>query len=267
LTFDSDVVDANVRAYRAELALTNKVILVAHSNGNVYADEAYDRLTPGERTSVGVVAVATLLGSVPGGGPYVTLVEDGFVALFPGALPPNTTNTGGICPQGLGCHAFVDFYLNGEVSGPRIVQDVSETIPGLVRAPAGTFVALELNDTEFGPDDTVRVALRVTNGAPPRSVDFYLGHLAPDGVTVSFITSLSPLTAVTVTTSEPERFQPLVRNAEMAQGLDLAVPDVLVVTLPSGFPAGPSLVFAGITAAGTQTLVAPLATAEFTFEP
>ena len=74
LTFDSDAVDANVLSYRLELALTNKVILVAHSNGNVYADEAYGRLTPAERTSVGVVAVATLIGSVPGNGPYVTLV-------------------------------------------------------------------------------------------------------------------------------------------------------------------------------------------------
>src|SRR5687767_10001730 len=33
VTFESDQVDANVRAYRAELALRNKVILVAHSNG------------------------------------------------------------------------------------------------------------------------------------------------------------------------------------------------------------------------------------------
>jgi hypothetical protein len=267
LTSDSDVVDANVRSYRAALALRNKVILVAHSNGNVYADEAYGRLTPAERTSVGVVAVATLLGSVPGNGPYVTLVEDTYVAGFPGHLPANTTNTGGFCPEIIGCHAFVGYYLNGVVSGPKIVQDVSDTIPRLVRPPGGTFVALDLNDTNFGPGDTLRARIRVTNGGPARSIDFYLGHLAPDGVTVSFITSLSPLAGVTVRTSEPERFQPLVRSAEIQQGLDVTMPDALVFTFPPSFPGGDSSLFAAITVAGTQNLVAPLATAGFTFAP
>jgi hypothetical protein len=267
LAFDSDVVDANVRAYRAELALRNKVVLVPHSNGNVYADEGYGRLTPAERTGVGVVAVATLLGSVPGDGPYVTLVEDAFVALFPGHLPANTTNTGGLCPEGFGCHAFVDFYLNGAVSGPKIVQDVSDTIPRLTRPAGGTFVGLDLNDTSFGSGDTLRARLRVTNGAPARSVDFYLGLLAPDGVTISFITSLSPLAGVTVKITEPERFQPLVRNAAIEPGFDVAVPDVIAGTLSASFPAGRSVLFAAITAAGTQSLAAPVATAPFSFAP
>jgi hypothetical protein len=267
LTFDSDTVDANVLSYRLALALGNKVILVAHSNGNVYAAEGYGRLTSAERTSVGVVAVATLLGSVPGNGPYVTLVEDAFVRAFPEALPANTTNTGGFCPEFFGCHAFVDFYLDGIVSGPKIVQDVSDTIPRLVRPPGGTFVALDLNETDFGPGDTLRARLRVTNGAPARNIDFYLGRLLPDGVTVFFITSLSPLSGVTVKTSEPEKFQPLVRNAQIQQGLDVTFTDAFVFTFPPDFPEGDSLLFAGITAAGTQTLVAPLATAGFTFSP
>ena len=89
----------------------------------------------------------------------------------------------------------------------------------------------------------------------------------PDGATVFFITSLSPLAGVTVKTSEPERFQPLVRNAEIQQGLDITIVDALVMALPPDFPEGDSLLFAGITVAGTQDLVAPLATAEFTFEP
>jgi hypothetical protein len=267
LTSDSDVVDANVRSYRAELALTNKVVLVAHSNGNVYAEEAYGRLTPAERTSVGVVAVATLLGSVPGDGPYVTLVEDTYVAAFPGHLPANTTNTGGFCPEVIGCHAFVANYMNGGESGPKIVRAVSDTIPRLVRPPAGTFVGLDLNETDFGPGDTFRARLRVTNGGPARPVDFYFGYLAPDGVTVTFITSLSPLAGVSVKISEPDKFQPLVRNTEMQQRLDLTMPDILVVTASPDFPEGQSLLFAAITAAGTRDLVAPIATAEFTFEP
>lgn len=267
LNFDSDQVDANVRLYRAELALTNKVILVAHSNGNVYADEAYRRLTPLERTSVGVVSVATLLGHVPGDGPYVTLEEDTFLLGFPGHLPANTTNTGGFCPDVVGCHGFVEFYIEGSASGPRIVGAVNGTIPVLARPPAGTFVGLTLNETDFEEDDTLRASIRVTNGAPTRRVDFYFGRLLPDGVTVFFFTSLSPLAGVTVMTNEPERFQPLLRDVEMQQGLDVSAPDVLVTTLPSNFPEGQSLLFAGITATGTHDLVVPLALAEFGFEP
>jgi hypothetical protein len=267
LTFDSDAVDANVVSYRLALALGNKVILVAHSNGNVYADEGYGRLTPAERTSVGVVAVATLIGSVPGNGPYVTLDEDTFVTGFPGHLPANTTNTGGFCPDIIGCHAFVDFYLDGGTSGPKIVLAVSNTIAQLVRPPGGTLLALDLNETDFDPGDTLRARLRGANGGPARIIDFYLGRLLPDGVTVFFITSVSPLAGVTVTTSEPERFQPLVRNVEIPQGLDIAIPDALVFTLPPNFPEGQSFLFAAITAAGTLDLVAPIAAAEFSFEP
>jgi len=146
------------------------------------------------------------------------------------------------------------------------VQDVSDTIPRLVRPPGGTFVALELNETDFGPGDTIRAGLWVTNGAPTRRIDFYLGYLAPDGITVSFITSLSPLTFVTATRSETERFQPLVRNAEMQQGLDFMRPDAVVAMLPPNFPEGDSVAFAAITAAGTLELLTRIATAEFTFE-
>ena len=265
-TFDSSVVDDNVTSYRTELALGNKVILVAHSNGNVYADEAYGRMTPLERTSAGVVAVATLLDSVPGNGPYVTLVEDTLIAGIPGHLPANTTNTGGACPDVHGCHAFVEFYLNGVASGPRIVQAVSNTIPQLVR-PAVVSLTLTLNQASFRPGDTIRVGLRVVNPGPARSVDFYFGQLWPDGVTVSFATSLSPLAGVTVTTRDSEEFQPLVRTISIAQGLDLTIPDVLVATLPPNFPTGQSAVFAAITIPETLDIAAPVASAPFTFTP
>ena len=265
LTFDPAVVDAHVAMYRAELALGNKVLLVAHSNGNVYADQAYGRLSPVERTSVGVVAVATPLGSVPGNGPYVTLVEDKFLQGLPGHLPPNTTNTGGECPEVLGCHAFVDVYLDGVASGPRIVQAVGDTIPRLVRPPGGAALALALNQAVFRPGDTFRAGLRATNAGPARRVDFYLGLLAPDGVTITFITGLSPLTAVTARTSEPAKFQPLVRNVEIQGGLDLTIPDLLVGTIPASFPAGRSSLFAAITVTGTADLAALITATEFTF--
>ena len=52
-----------------------------------------------------------------------------------------------------------------------------------------------------------------------------------------------------------------------AAGLDFTRLDALVATLPPNFPEGQSVAFAAITAAGTLTLAASLATVEFTFEP
>ena len=157
--------------------------------------------------------------------------------------------------------------MNGEASGPRIVQGVSDTIPRLARPPGGSFVGLELNDTDFGSGDTIRASVRMTNGGPTRTVDLYLGHLWPDGVTVTFVTSLSPLTIVTVARSEPARYQPLVRNAVLEPGADIMRPDFLVATFPPNFPEGDSVGFAAITVAGTLELAAPISTAAFTFEP
>lgn len=151
LTFEPTVVDEHLRAYRAELALGNRVILVAHSNGNVYANEAHKKLTPTERSSVGVVAVATVLGSVPGEGPWVTLSEDTFIAGIAGHLQANTTNTGGTCPDIVGCHDFVRFYLNGEQSGPKILQAVIGMIPRLVRPPIPQQLIFNTSDSEFTP--------------------------------------------------------------------------------------------------------------------
>jgi hypothetical protein len=147
------------------------------------------------------------------------------------------------------------------------VQAVGDTIPQLVRPPGGTFLALTVSEAEFGPGDPFRAALRVTHGASARSVDFYLGHVAPDGVSVTFITSLSPLAGVAGNVNQPESFQPLFRNVEIQPGFDVSAPDaVFVVALPADFPQGRSVLFAAITAAGTADVVA-FVTAEFTFEP
>ena len=99
-------------------------------------------------------------------------------------------------------------------------------------------------------------------------IDFYLGRLVPDGVTVFFITSLSPLSGVTVKTSEPEKFQPLVRNAEIQQGLDVTIVDAFVnPRFLRIFRRPTHCSLPGSPWPGHRNLIAPLATAEFTFEP
>lgn len=72
---------------------------------------------------------------------------------------------------------------------------------------------------------------------------------------------------MTVKTSEPDKFAAFASNVQIAHGLDVTIPDVLVVTLPSDFPAGKSVLFAGMTAPAALRLAAPVATTEFTFTP
>lgn len=50
-------------------------------------------------------------------------------------------------------------------------------------------VAIRLNGRSFGSGDTLRVGIRVSNPGLPVAVDWYLGHLWPDGDTITFLDS------------------------------------------------------------------------------
>lgn len=118
----------HLNLYRELLALGNKVIILPHSQGNFFANFAYDILDDREATSVGIVSVATPASSVAGDGPHLTLVED-FIHFVPGALFPNTSN--GECGTSFDCHAFVGSYLNGLVSGPQMLALVEGQLNSL----------------------------------------------------------------------------------------------------------------------------------------
>jgi outer membrane protein assembly factor BamB len=126
-----DDLQEHVRQYQAEITERGrKIVAVAHSQGNLYANQAYHFLSSSERNNFSIVAVATpadrVAGSVPGVEPYTTLEED-FIHFIPGALSPNTSNNED-CGSSWDCHAFVNSYLNGSVSGPQILSDIVAAI-------------------------------------------------------------------------------------------------------------------------------------------
>jgi outer membrane biosynthesis protein TonB len=115
---------------------TQKLLLVAHSQGNFYANNFYDKVASQEggvpSQSIGVYSVATPANRVGGGGKYLTSDTDNIiaseVARFVKILPPNvhiplagsTDSTG---------HSFSDVYL--QYQGDRIVSDIKTSLDKL----------------------------------------------------------------------------------------------------------------------------------------
>jgi hypothetical protein len=112
-------------------------------------------------------------------------------------------------------------------------------------------LTLSLNQRVFHLGDTLRVGLRAQNPGVPVTADFYFGVLLPDGVTVLFITSLSPLDGiVTRLDADPRTFRPLLANVQLRQGLDTTLMDFFVYTFGGGETAGTYAVFAFLTPPG-----------------
>lgn len=119
-----------------------KVIVVAHSQGNAFANSAFSVLATGfdghpptDLSRFSIIAVATPANHVATGGQYTTLYGD--IILASGGLPANTDGAGTVCgllpPHAILCHDFVNSYLVGLHSEPRIV---SQVVDELLAAPA-----------------------------------------------------------------------------------------------------------------------------------
>ena len=131
---DEATLQTHVDRYRARILEGSKVVLVAHSQGNLFANRAWLRLTADERRSFGIVSVANPDSSVAGGGPYTTLLEDLVILAIPGSMSSNTTNFGvPLFFDPLG-HNFIRAYmLRFSLSRPRILGHIESTINSLVQ--------------------------------------------------------------------------------------------------------------------------------------
>ena len=141
---DSAVVSVNpsvqehITEYDSYLREGNIVVLVAHSQGNLYGNIAYLGLDPKYRDGFGIVSVANPDSSVAGGGPYTTIDEDKIILplqfLSPFfALSPNLDNFFG--PVNLADwsgHKFIDSYMaSGHDAETVILYNVVNMIDNL----------------------------------------------------------------------------------------------------------------------------------------
>jgi hypothetical protein len=120
----------------------------------------------------------------------------------------------------------------------------------IAAAPPSSW-ALSLNQTAFRTGDTIRVGLGARNHGLAFIADFYFAVLLPDGVTVLFVTSLSPLDGVvTRLDADPRTFRPLLANVQLPQGLDVTLTDFFVYSFAGGEAPGAYTVFAVLTPPG-----------------
>jgi PKD repeat protein len=112
------------------LAATQTIIIVAHSQGNFYANAAFETLTTGANSiqpdRMYIVSVATPDSKVDGSDPprYTTLDGD-FIWLLPGQPAPLGANVPIECGiDVLRCHSFQASYLKFDQSKEQILHDV-----------------------------------------------------------------------------------------------------------------------------------------------
>jgi hypothetical protein len=140
---DASTNERHAVAYREQITSPScrRVLIVPHSQGNLYTNAAYDLLfnqppspPPG---TIKIVGVATPAQTVAGNGLYRTSTTDVLInairLIRPGTLPPNTN--WGITPLLLspsysGGHSFIG-YLSADPSRTDILSDIESSLTAL----------------------------------------------------------------------------------------------------------------------------------------
>jgi len=104
---------------------------------------------------------------------------------------------------------------------------------------ADPVLTLSVNQPTFGPGETLHVGLHEDNPGAGFLADWYFGLLLPDGVTVLWFTSLSPLNGVlTRLDANLQTFLPLIPNMSIPSGVNVTREDIFVFTFSGNEPLG-----------------------------
>jgi len=138
----TDSLAKHVNTYKTVIAEGKKVLLVAHSQGNLFGNQSYNLLDNRERQSFGMVSVATVDSNVLGihtsDAPYTTLESDKVIlaliaaqlALPTSPMEPNTENHAG--SGSFWGHSFIDSYMVEEsISATQITGDIAAALDNL----------------------------------------------------------------------------------------------------------------------------------------
>jgi hypothetical protein len=122
-----------VNAYKSSISNGHKVILVSHSQGNLFGVRSYDKLASWQKRYFKQVSVASPAGRVAGGGKHVTLESDEIISKVFGSLPANARNSQIASSWD---HGFVESYLNGDITSGMIRGIIQEAVSNSESAPS-----------------------------------------------------------------------------------------------------------------------------------
>ncbi|MEX3073756.1 YfaP family protein [Vibrio alginolyticus] len=156
----------HIGLYNSDLREGKKVILVGHSQGNLFANIAYRGIDTKYNSAFGLVGVGTPSDHVAGGGEYTTLVEDIVIGMVPGSLPANVKNFNLYNENDFSGHEFIASYMaRGHEARQRIIDHVFEQYSALEVAedvlPSGAFTAT----LEWGSEPDVDLHVFEPNGS------------------------------------------------------------------------------------------------------
>jgi len=154
--FDQEIVDdydlREMLKAASEKVTTQKLLLVAHSQGNFYANSFYDTVVGKDggvpTQSIGVYSVANPAGRVAGNGRWLTSDTDKVIARlvartpFKKIMPPNVhiDLAGSSDPSG---HGFSEVYLKYE--GARMIAGIEASLSGLTPSSSNDLAQSCLN--------------------------------------------------------------------------------------------------------------------------
>ena len=132
---DADTSDMYAKYQEESFNVNHNVLLVSHSQGNLFANKIYAILDAPERNKFRNIAIATPAEKVLSGGSYVTLNFDYVVGGIPGSLPGNTDGVG---------HTFVDSYINNSASAIKMSTIINQEVAALDEKGCGDYIAFEI---------------------------------------------------------------------------------------------------------------------------
>ena len=126
-----------INAYKESIKLGHSVIVVAHSQGNYYTNEAYEELDVWMKDYFHMMGVATPADHVAGGGPHITFNND-IINVIPTALPsnridPNTEHNSEISYD---AHDFYNSYMTAQNTKTDIFNFILKQIQAHSNAPS-----------------------------------------------------------------------------------------------------------------------------------
>ncbi len=121
--------------YQSEsFSQNHNVLLVSHSQGNLFANKIYAILEDQEKQHFRNVAIATPADRVFSGGKYITLDSDPIIGAIPDSLPGNASGFG---------HAFVDAYINNDDSAAKMSIAFNEAVELLDSIGCGKYTGYQ----------------------------------------------------------------------------------------------------------------------------